>query len=62
MVDEFDVKEDLAGDGVVGGPDLFEVYKGVDGGEEGAVEPATTLRDELGHRVCSALDLRVLTI
>lgn len=62
LVDEFDVEEDLASDRVVGGPDLFEVYEGVDGGEEGAVEPATTLRDELGYRVCNALDLRVLTI
>jgi len=49
LVDEFDVQEDLAGDGVVGAPDLPEVGERVDGGEEGAVEPAASLRDEFGH-------------
>lgn len=37
LVDEFDVQEDLAGDGVVGAPDLAEVCERVDGGEEGTV-------------------------
>lgn len=60
MVDEFYVQEDLACDGVVGVPDLFEVDEGVDGGEEGSVEPATALGDELGYRVCGALDVEFL--
>ncbi len=51
LVDEFDVQEHLARDGVVGEPDLLEVDKRVDGGEEGAVEPAAALRDELGDGV-----------
>lgn len=51
LVDEFDVEEDLAGEGVVGGPDLLEVDEGVDGSEKGTVQPTTSLRDELRNSV-----------
>ena len=47
MVDEFDVEKDLAADGVVSVPDLAEVDERVNSCEEGAIEPATTLGDEL---------------
>ena len=43
LVDEFNVEENLAAHGVVGAPDLAEVDEGVDGGEEGTVEPAAPL-------------------
>ena len=38
---------------VVGGPDLAEVEEGIDSGEEGTIEPTTTLRDELGDSICA---------
>lgn len=47
LVEEFDVKQGFAQEGVVGFPDLSKVHERVDGREEGAVEPATTLGDEL---------------
>ena len=37
------MQEDFAGDGMIGAPELPEVGEGVDGGEEGSVEPAATL-------------------
>jgi len=46
LVNEFDMEEDFPAYGVIGVPDLTEVDEGVDGGEEGTVEPATTLRYE----------------
>jgi hypothetical protein len=52
LVDEFDVRQDLANYGVVGLPDLAEVNQRVDGFEEGTVEPAAALRDELGGSIC----------
>lgn len=55
LVDELDVEEDLAPDGVVSRPDLLEVEERVDGCEEGTVEPTSTLGDELRHRVCRTL-------
>jgi hypothetical protein len=51
LVHEFDVQQDFAPDGVVGCPYLFEVQQGVDGGEEGAVKPSSTLGNELGDGV-----------
>ncbi|RCI08911.1 hypothetical protein L249_4922, partial [Ophiocordyceps polyrhachis-furcata BCC 54312] len=48
LVRELDEEEDLAGDGVVCGEDLTALKEGVDGGEEGAVEPSSALRDEFG--------------
>jgi hypothetical protein len=51
LVDEFDVQEDLACSGVVGRPDLAEVDERVDGGEEGAVEPAAALGDKFGNSI-----------
>lgn len=51
LVEELDVEQDLAGDGVVGVPDLLEVDQRVDGGEEGSVQPSSALRDELGDGV-----------
>ncbi len=46
------MQQGLAGDGVVRLPDLLEVDQGVDSSEEGTVEPAAALRDELGHGIC----------
>jgi hypothetical protein len=43
LVHKFDVQQELAPDGVVGPPDLFEVQERVDGREKGTVQPATTL-------------------
>jgi hypothetical protein len=43
LVDKLDVEKGFAPDGVVRGPDLFEVEEGVDGSEEGTVEPTSTL-------------------
>lgn len=62
MVDEFDVKEDFAGNSVIGVPDLAEVNKGVDGGEESTVEPSSSLGYEfrdgiLGELVHFLLDI-----
>ncbi|RDA92146.1 hypothetical protein CP533_5577 [Ophiocordyceps camponoti-saundersi (nom. inval.)] len=48
LVRELDEEEGLAGDGVVGGEDLTALEEGVDGGEEGAVEPSAALGDEFG--------------
>lgn len=55
LVDKLDVKQNFAPEGVVGAPDLPEVYERVDGSKEGAVEPAPPLRDELGDGVCGEL-------
>ena len=52
LVNEFDVEEDLAGNGVVRGPDLAEMDEGIDGSEESAIEPAPALRDEFGDGIC----------
>lgn len=51
MVYEFDVQENFAADCVICSPDLAEVDEGVDGSEEGAVEPSSSLRDELRYCV-----------
>ena len=51
LVHEFDVQENLAGNRVVGVPDLAEMHKGVYCGKEGAIEPATALRYEFGDGV-----------
>jgi hypothetical protein len=51
LVDEFDVEEDLAPDGVVGRPDLLEMKQRVYGSEESTVEPTSTLGDELGNGI-----------
>ena len=40
LIAELDDEEGLAHEGMVGAPDLVEVREGVDGGEEGAVEPS----------------------
>jgi hypothetical protein len=52
LVNEFDMEEDLAGKGVVRGPDLAEMDEGIDGSEESAIEPAPALRDEFWDGVC----------
>jgi hypothetical protein len=49
--DELDEEGELAEDGVVRPEKLVEVDDGVDGGEEGAVQPATALENQLGRRV-----------
>ena len=55
LVDEFNVEEDLAPDGVVRRPYLLEMEKRIDRSEEGTVQPTSTLGDELGNRVCCLL-------
>jgi len=54
LVDEFDVEQDFAPERVVRVPDLFEVEEGVDGGEEGAVEPAAALGYEFRDGICTS--------
>ena len=51
LIDKFDVQENFAGDSVVSVPDLAEVNKGVDSGEESSVQPSTSLGDELRDSV-----------
>ena len=51
LIHEFDVEEDLATDCVVCMPDLTEVDEGVDGCEEGTIEPTSALRYEFGHGI-----------
>jgi hypothetical protein len=46
VVEQLDVEPELADERVAGAVEVAEVDDGVDGGEEGAVQPATTLRDE----------------
>ena len=52
LIEEFDVEQDFAREGVVSLPDLLEVDQGVDGGEEGSIEPTTALGDEFRNCVC----------
>ena len=47
LVDELDVGEDFAADGMVCSPDLSEMHQRVDSSEECSVEPSSTLRNEL---------------
>jgi hypothetical protein len=49
--DELEEEEELAHDGVIGPEELVEVDDGVDGGEEGTVEPTAPLQNQLRHRV-----------
>lgn len=51
MVDEFDMEENFSGDGVVCLPDLSEMDKRVNSGEEGSIKPSSTLRDKLGNGI-----------
>ena len=50
VVDELQRKNNLAEEVLARSPDPEPEYGGVDGCEEGAVQPATTLRDEFGDR------------
>lgn len=54
LIDKFNVKQDFAGQCVIRVPDLLRVKDRVDCGEEGTVQPATTLRDKLRHRICNS--------
>jgi hypothetical protein len=60
LVDELDVQHDFAVDGVVGAPDLAEVDKGINGGEEGTVEPTTPLGYEFGDGIWEVVSLSQL--
>lgn len=51
LVDEFNVKEDLARKGMVGGDDLSKVDERVDSSKECTIEPSSTLGDEFGNRI-----------
>jgi hypothetical protein len=51
LVQELHMQEDLASESMVCKPDLLEVDEGVNGSEEGTVEPSTSLRDELGDSI-----------
>jgi hypothetical protein len=48
LVEHLDVDPEFAEEGVGGAVDVVEVDYAVDGGEEGAVEPAPALGDEFG--------------
>jgi len=43
LIDEFDVQQNLPSKGMVGLPDLLEVYQGVDGSKESAIQPTSSL-------------------
>ena len=43
LVDEFDVKQDLSSNAMIGTPNLLEVNERVYGGEESTVQPTTSL-------------------
>jgi hypothetical protein len=51
LVRELDVDPGLADERVGRAVEVVEVHKRVHGGEEGAVEPSTTLRDQLGDLI-----------
>ena len=51
LIEEFDVEENLAGNGMISLPDLFIMDQRVNSGEEGAVQPSSTLRDEFGYGI-----------
>lgn len=53
LIDEFDMKQDLSGQGVVGVPDLLKVNEGVDGSEESTVQPSSSLRYEFRNGICT---------
>ena len=45
------LKQNLPSHRVIRLPNLFTIHEGIDSREEGTVQPTTTLRDKLGHRV-----------
>ena len=49
VVDELELKDDLAEEALPGRPYAEPEDGGVDGSEQGSVQPTTTLRDELGY-------------
>jgi hypothetical protein len=51
LVEEFDVKEDLAADAMICMPDLSEVDERVDCREEGTVQPSPTLGNEFRNGI-----------
>lgn len=51
LIQEFNMKKDLARDGMVRLPNLPEVHQRVDGGEKGTIQPTTTLGDKLWNRI-----------
>jgi hypothetical protein len=51
LVDEFNVEEDLAANGMICVPDLSEVDERVDCGKEGTVQPSPTLGNEFGNSI-----------
>ena len=51
LVDELDVQPDFPEHAVVGSVQVPELDRGVDGSEEGTVQPSPPLRDELWHRI-----------
>ena len=51
LVYELDEEENLASNGVIRRENLASIDNGIDGSEKGAVEPSSTLRDELGHGI-----------
>lgn len=46
VVDELNLKEEHAENALARGPDAPKEYRSVDGGEQRAIQPPTTLRDE----------------
>ena len=55
LIDEFNVKEDFTSNGVVGGPDLSEVYQRVDSSKESSIEPSSSLRYKLRNGILEML-------
>ena len=51
LVDKFNVQEDLASKSVIRLQNLSELDQGVDGSEEGTVQPSSSLGDELGNGI-----------
>lgn len=51
LVDEFNQKHELSQSAMIASPDLVEMGNCIDCSEETAVQPSTTLENELGHTV-----------
>lgn len=51
LIDEFNHQHKLANEAVITTEDLVEVGNGVNCSEETAIQPTTTLKNELGHLI-----------
>jgi hypothetical protein len=52
LIHELDMKEDFSSESVIGFPDLTEVNKRVNCGEERAIQPSSSLRHKFRYSIC----------